>query len=42
MIGAIVLTHREREGVRRQRIADQLSRDRRSVELKKVPTGSGV
>ena len=42
MIGAIVLTHREREGVRRQRIVDQLARDRRSVELKKVPTGSGV
>jgi NADH-quinone oxidoreductase subunit J len=42
MIGAIVLTHREREGVRRQRIGDQLARDRRSVELKKVPTGSGV
>ena len=42
MIGAIVLTHREREGVRRQRISDQLARDRRSVELKKVPTGSGV
>jgi len=42
MIGAIVLTHRERAGVRRQRIADQVARDRRSVELKKVPTGSGV
>lgn len=42
MIGAIVLTHREREGVRRQRIADQVDRDRRSVELKKIPTGTGV
>ncbi len=42
MIGAIVLTHREREGVRRQRIAAQVARDRRSVELKKVPTGTGI
>ena len=42
MIGAIVLTHREREGVKRQRIAAQLMRDRRSVELKKVPTGTGI
>jgi NADH-quinone oxidoreductase subunit J len=42
MIGAIVLTHREREGVKRQRIAAQVARDRRSVELKKIPTGTGV
>ncbi len=42
MIGAIVLTHREREGVRRQRIATQLERTRDSVEIKNVPTGSGV
>ena len=42
MIGAIVLTHREREGVRRQRIAAQLARDRRSVEIKKVPSGTGI
>jgi NADH-quinone oxidoreductase subunit J len=42
MIGAIVLTHREREGVRRQRIAAQLARDRRSVEIRKVPTGTGI
>jgi NADH-quinone oxidoreductase subunit J len=42
MIGAIVLTHREREGVKRQRIASQLARDRRSVEIKKVPTGTGI
>ncbi|MGH6892377.1 MAG: NADH-quinone oxidoreductase subunit J [Dongiaceae bacterium] len=42
MIGAIVLTHREREGVKRQRIAAQVARDRRSVELKKVPTGTGI
>jgi len=42
MIGAIVLTHRERVGVRRQRIATQLERTRDSVEIKNVPTGSGV
>jgi NADH-quinone oxidoreductase subunit J len=42
MIGAIVLTHRERVGVRRQRIATQLERGRDSVEIKNVPSGSGV
>jgi NADH-quinone oxidoreductase subunit J len=42
MIGAIVLTHREREGVKRQRIAAQLARDRRTVEIRKVPTGTGI
>jgi NADH-quinone oxidoreductase subunit J len=42
MIGAIVLTHREREGVKRQRIGNQLARDRRSVEIRKVPTGTGI
>ena len=42
MIGAIVLTHREREGVKRQRIASQVSRDRRSVEIRKVTTGTGI
>jgi NADH-quinone oxidoreductase subunit J len=42
MIGAIVLTHRERVGVKRQRIATQLERGRDSVEIKNVPTGSGV
>ncbi len=42
MVGAIVLTHREREGVKRQRIAAQMARDRRSVEMKKIPTGTGV
>ena len=42
MIGAIVLTHRDRGGVRRQRIATQLERGRDSVELKKVETGKGV
>jgi NADH-quinone oxidoreductase subunit J len=43
MIGAIVLTHRKREGVRRQSIADQVSRRREdSVELRKVRPGQGV
>lgn len=42
MIGAIVLTHRERVGVKRQRIATQLERGRDSVEIKNVPSGSGV
>ncbi|MCP4328786.1 MAG: NADH-quinone oxidoreductase subunit J [Alphaproteobacteria bacterium] len=43
MIGAIVLTLRHRPDVRRQRIASQIRRRREdSVEIKKVPTGSGV
>jgi NADH-quinone oxidoreductase subunit J len=43
MIGAIVLTLRQREGVRRQSIGAQVSRKRASaVELKDVPSGTGV
>jgi NADH-quinone oxidoreductase subunit J len=43
MIGAIVLTHRERAGVRRQRIGDQLARTpENSIEIKKVQPGSGA
>jgi len=42
MMGAIVLTHREREGVRRQRIAAQVDRTRASVQLTKVKTGEGA
>jgi NADH-quinone oxidoreductase subunit J len=43
MVGAIVLTLRQREGVRKQRIAEQLARRREAaVELKKVQPGSGV
>jgi len=43
MIGAIVLTMRQREGVRRQAIAAQVSRRRAdTVEVKDVPTGSGI
>jgi NADH-quinone oxidoreductase subunit J len=42
MIGAIVLTHRQREGVKRQKIAAQLARHANSVEIKNVPSGTGV
>ena len=43
MIGAIVLTLRSREGVRRQKIAQQVTRRREaSVEVVKVRPGQGV
>ncbi len=43
MVGSIVLTHRVRAGVRKQRIARQVSRTREeAVELKKVSPGEGV
>ena len=43
MIGAIVLTLRSREGVRRQDITRQLSRKREEVVVvRKVPTRGGV
>ena len=43
MMGAIVLTHRQREGVRKQKISEQLARDmRESVELVDVPSGKGI
>ncbi len=43
MIGAIVLTLRRREGVRRQNIGEQVSRPREaSIEVKEVPSGSGI
>ncbi len=43
MIGAIVLTHRRRVGVRRQDIAAQVARrPEESVEVRKVPTGRGI
>ncbi len=43
MVGAIVLTLRQRIGVRRQSIGLQTQRLRRdSVEIKEVPTGSGI
>ena len=41
MIGAIVLTHRERPGTRRQNIAAQVSRSG-SISMEKVPTGAGI
>jgi len=43
MIGAIVLTHRVRPDVRRQKVGDQLSvRREDSVEIRKVTPGTGV
>jgi NADH-quinone oxidoreductase subunit J len=43
MIGAIVLTLRQREGVRRQRIGVQVSRRREDViEVKDIAPGSGI
>jgi NADH-quinone oxidoreductase subunit J len=43
MIGAIVLAHRVRPGVRKQSIYAQVSRTRaEAVELKKVKTGEGI
>jgi len=43
MIGAIVLTLRSREGVKKQRISDQLARTRSdAVEVVKVNSGEGV
>jgi NADH-quinone oxidoreductase subunit J len=43
MIGAIVLAHRVRTGVRKQSILTQVSRTRaEAVELKKVKTGDGI
>ncbi len=43
MVGAIVLTLRRRDGVRKQAIGKQVSRKRaESIKLKDVPSGSGV
>ena len=43
MIGAIVLTHRSREGTRKQRISEQVNRTPEdTIEIKKVSTGSGI
>ncbi len=43
MIGAIVLTLRQREGVRKQNVGSQLARRREDVvAIRKVPTGEGV
>ncbi len=43
MVGSIVLTHRQRVGVRRQSIASQIRRRRSEViEVRKVAPGSGA
>ncbi len=43
MVGAIVLTHRRRTGVRKQRIGDQIARRaEESIELHDIPTGKGI
>ena len=43
MIGAIVLTHRRREGVRKQNISAQVARDpKEAVELRDVEVGRGI
>jgi NADH-quinone oxidoreductase subunit J len=43
MIGAIVLTHRQRPGVRRQDIARQVARrPQDTIEIHKIPSGRGV
>ncbi len=43
MVGAIVLTHRVRQGVKRQRIGDQVARSSKDeVKVVKVQTGSGI
>lgn len=43
MMGAIVLTHRKRPGVRRQKIADQNARKRSdAMEVVKIEPGQGV
>jgi NADH-quinone oxidoreductase subunit J len=43
MIGAIVLTLRQRVGVRRQRISVQVARQRaQAIAVVKVPVGGGA
>jgi NADH-quinone oxidoreductase subunit J len=43
MIGAIVLTLRHKEGVKRQRAADQIARSpATAIELRKVRSGEGI
>ena len=43
MIGAIVLTHRRRPGVRKQKVADQQARTQSdAMEIKKVTPGTGI
>jgi NADH-quinone oxidoreductase subunit J len=43
MIGAIVLTYRKKEGIKRQNVFSQISREKKdSVTLAKVKIGEGV
>jgi NADH-quinone oxidoreductase subunit J len=43
MIGAIVLTHRTRPGVKKQNISSQVHRDpKTTIEVKKIPPGQGI
>ena len=43
MIGAIVLTHRQRPGVKKQKIDEQLARDpKETIEMVKVESGKGI
>lgn len=43
MIGAIVLTHRQREGVKKQSISKQIARNKKeTLEIVKVESGSGT
>ncbi len=43
MIGAIVLTLRQREGVRKQKVGNQIAREAKdSVRLVDIPSGSGI
>lgn len=42
MIGAIVLTHRQREGARKQSISEQVVRSPKDVELRDVEIGKGI
>jgi NADH-quinone oxidoreductase subunit J len=41
MIGSIMLTHRRREGVQRQKVSEQLDRGR-TVEIRKVTSRGGI
>lgn len=43
MIGAIVLTHRRRAGVRRQDVASQIARrPKDTIEIRNIPSGKGI
>ena len=43
MIGAIVLTHRRRPGIRRQDISRQIARrPADTIEIRKIPSGKGI